>query len=95
MSPSEALAGAFKMLGGASGVARRRGLKTAWAAAKWLRVGLPAEHVLWLAEETGWKYTPHQFAPQLYPHPDDGLPVAHRAEGIGAHPTQSNARANA
>lgn len=79
MSPSDALRGAFKLLGGAPQVARLRGLKTAWGAAKWLREGLPAEHVLWLAEQTEWHFTPHQLAPQMYPHPDDGLPVNRRA----------------
>lgn len=70
---------AIAHLGGASAVARARGLKTAWGASKWARDGLPAEHVLWLAEQTEWLFSPHELAPDLYPHPDDGLPVDRRA----------------
>jgi hypothetical protein len=78
MSPSEALAGAIKLLGGATEVAKMRGLKTAWGVSKWEKDGLPAAHVLWLAEQTAWRFTPHQLAPDLYPHPDDGLPERFR-----------------
>jgi hypothetical protein len=73
------VAQAIACVGGPSAVAKARGLKTAWGASKWARDGLPAEHVLWLAEQTGWKYSPHQLAPDLYPHPDDGLPTERRA----------------
>lgn len=73
------IAGAIQILGGASAVAARRGLKTAWGVAKWVRDGLPAEHVLWLAEQTEWRYTPHELRPDIYPHPDDGMPVDRRA----------------
>jgi hypothetical protein len=65
---------AIGSLGGFSGVARLRGLKSGWAVSKWLREGIPADHVLWLSEQTGWRFTPHQLDPELYPHPDDGLP---------------------
>lgn len=73
------VAAAIAHLGGASAVAKARGLKTAWAAAKWIKNGLPAEHVLWIAEQTSWEFTPHQLAPDLYPHPEDGLPAERRA----------------
>ena len=74
MESESAVARAIAHLNGASAVARARGLKTSWAVSKWVRDGLPAEHVLWLAEQTGWRFTPHTLAPALYPHPDDGLP---------------------
>lgn len=71
--PVNSVARAIAMLGGPSEVARRRG-KTAWAVSKWRIYGIPAEHVLWLAAETGFRCTPHDLAPQFYPHCDDGLP---------------------
>jgi hypothetical protein len=64
---------AIKLLGGPSDVARRAGLKTAWGVSKW-REALPADRVLWLSEETGWRFSPHELAPERYPHADDGLP---------------------
>lgn len=70
---------AIAHLGGATAVAKARGLKTAWGVSKWTRDGLPAEHVLWLAEQTQWEFSPHDLAPELYPHPDDGLPAERRS----------------
>ncbi len=32
------------------------------------------ERVIDLAGRTGWKVTPHEIRPDLYPHPSDGLP---------------------
>jgi DNA-binding transcriptional regulator YdaS (Cro superfamily) len=32
------------------------------------------EFVIKVAEATEWKVTPHQLRPDLYPHPNDGLP---------------------
>ena len=69
---------AIKSLGGASSVARLRG-RPPWAISKWMRNGIPAEEVLWIAEQTEWEFTPHQLAPALYPHPSDGLPNDRRA----------------
>lgn len=28
-----------------------------------------------IGERTGWKVTPHELLPMVYPHPDDGLPA--------------------
>ncbi|MEO8411063.1 MAG: YdaS family helix-turn-helix protein [Propionivibrio sp.] len=70
---------AIASLGGVSAVAKARGLKTAYAVSKWVQGGVPAEHILWLAEQTDWKFSPHALAPHLYPHPDDGLPADRRA----------------
>ncbi|MFM0151418.1 Cro/CI family transcriptional regulator [Paraburkholderia sediminicola] len=70
---ADKVARAIDSLGGDSSVARLLNL-TAWAVSKWRR-RLPERRVLWLAERTAWKFTPHQLSPELYPHPDDGLPV--------------------
>lgn len=35
----------------------------------------PAERVLAVSEMTGWKVTPHQLRPDLYPNACDGLPL--------------------
>lgn len=80
---------AINLAGGAEQVAALRGLKSAWSVRKWLRDGIPLEHVLWLAEQTGWRVTPHQLAKDAYPYPEDGLPAlfrkaARRAAEAGA-----------
>ncbi|HSH98859.1 MAG: YdaS family helix-turn-helix protein [Methylophilaceae bacterium] len=36
--------------------------------------GIPEKKVIPVAKATGWKVTPHQLRPDIYPHPDDGLP---------------------
>jgi DNA-binding transcriptional regulator YdaS (Cro superfamily) len=46
----------------------------------WLTNGLPADHVIPIARDTSWQITPHQLRPDLYPHPDDGLPADRRAQ---------------
>ncbi len=65
--------------GGISVLATALGFKNPETVRVWLSRGLPDKHVLAVAEQTGWKYTPHQLAPDLYPHPDDGLPEDMRA----------------
>lgn len=42
------------------------------AASQWSEI--PAGHVLALCEATGWKVSPHQVRPDLYPNPSDALP---------------------
>ena len=75
---TEQTARAIESLGGASAVARLRGV-TPWAVSKWSRAGVPAEQARWLAEQTGWRFTPHQLRPDLYPNAADGLPPAEAA----------------
>jgi hypothetical protein len=70
---SSPVADAIDSLGGDTAVAKLAGLKTSWAVAKW-RVKLPAERTIWLAEQTGYKYTPHMLNPVMYPNATDGLP---------------------
>ncbi|QRX82226.1 YdaS family helix-turn-helix protein [Glaciimonas sp. PAMC28666] len=74
------IADAIDYLGGDTAVAKRAGLKTSWAVAKW-RKKLPAERTIWLAKETGFIYSPHVLNPTMYPNPKDGLP---RREGRNA-----------
>lgn len=64
---------AINHLGGPARVARELGV-TPWAVSKW-SVSLPPARVLWLAERTGYRFTPHQLAPDLYPNPTDALPL--------------------
>jgi DNA-binding transcriptional regulator YdaS (Cro superfamily) len=42
---------------------------------KYKKTVAPAERVIGIAEATGWTITPHEIAPNIYPHPHDGLPV--------------------
>lgn len=34
----------------------------------------PVNRVLQLCELSGWRVKPHEVAPDVYPHPDDGVP---------------------
>jgi len=36
------------------------------------RVG--TEYVITVSEATNWQVTPHELRPDIYPHPQDGLP---------------------
>lgn len=43
----------------------------------WLNVtvnGIPERHVIKACKSVDWQVTPHQLRPDIYPHPDDGLP---------------------
>lgn len=45
------------------------------AVAQWLAGGrIKAEQVLDVAAASGWRVTPHELRPDLYPHPEDGMP---------------------
>lgn len=46
----------------------------------WLRDGVPAKHVLALCGDVAFQVTPHELRPDIYPHPEDGLPVERRAK---------------
>lgn len=46
---------------------------------RWSRgVKVSAESVFLLAKATDWQVTPHELRPDLYPHPEDGLPASLR-----------------
>jgi DNA-binding transcriptional regulator YdaS (Cro superfamily) len=50
-----------------------RGAASQWAA-------VPAEHVLPVCELTGWKVSPHEVRPDLYPNPLDAMPAGNAGE---------------
>ncbi len=79
MSESTVIAEALKEAGGISAVAKALNMSEEGVRLWRARGAVPAGNVLWLAERTEWKYTPHRIAPELYPHPDDGLPPERRA----------------
>lgn len=71
----EALREASKAVGSMQALAEKLHI-TKGAVSQWEMA--PAERVLGIAEATGWAVTPHQLRPDLYPHPDDGLPPEQR-----------------
>lgn len=54
---------------------RRLGV-TQSAVAQWVAGQVGAERVLKVAAATDWRVTPHELRPDLYPHPEDGMPKA-------------------
>lgn len=64
----------IRAIGSYAEAARRLQLKTAWGVQKWRVDGVPHDRVIALASISDWAATPHQLRPDLYPHPDDGLP---------------------
>jgi DNA-binding transcriptional regulator YdaS (Cro superfamily) len=36
--------------------------------------GIPAIHVIKACQCVNWQVTPHELRPDIYPHPEDGLP---------------------
>jgi hypothetical protein len=65
-----------KKAGGPVGLARKLGLSRG-APSLWIKI--PPEHVISVCRETGWFFTPHQVRPDIYPHPDDGMPKEQEA----------------
>lgn len=60
---------------GASVVALRMGEKFPQTINNWLsRGGVPDGKVRIFSEAIEYRKTPHQLRPDLYPHPNDGLP---------------------
>ena len=45
-----------------------------WAWLNKTKKGIPGEYVIDVALQTNWQVTPHELRPDLYPHPEDGLP---------------------
>lgn len=77
MTPKEYLEKAVVMAGGQSQLASRLGGSTKPAHVwNWLNRDnrLPGEHVISVSRAVGWKITPHELRPDLYPHRLDGLP---------------------
>jgi DNA-binding transcriptional regulator YdaS (Cro superfamily) len=77
--PVSAFERAVSLAGGSyAAVARRFKLGTGFGVSKWRWKGVPAERVLELCRFTEFQVTPHQLRPDIYPHPDDGLPSERR-----------------
>jgi DNA-binding transcriptional regulator YdaS (Cro superfamily) len=56
---------------------------------QWKRT--PPERVIGVSRAVNFDVTPHELRPDIYPFPDDGLPLEHRgrgpaAQGIGVSP---------
>lgn len=64
----------IKAIGSYAETARQLRLKTAWGVQKWRVEGVPHDRVIPLAALCSWAVRPHDLRPDLYPHPDDGLP---------------------
>lgn len=52
------------------------------AVAKWASAGVPPERVIAVATAAGFRPRPHDLRPDLYPHPDDGLPDDMRGRAV-------------
>lgn len=65
---------AIARAGGVRGLAELVGVRYQ-AVQQWRQSGrVPAGRAIQVALLCGWEPTPHQLRPDLYPHPDDGLP---------------------
>ncbi|UMR98592.1 transcriptional regulator [Escherichia coli] len=59
-------------------IARNLGV-TPQAVNQWFsKITIPARFVLRVCEMVEWKVTPHGLRPDLYPHPEDGIPESLR-----------------
>ncbi|ECC1693754.1 Cro/Cl family transcriptional regulator [Salmonella enterica subsp. salamae] len=45
----------------------------------WMKNSVPANNVLDLCAALEWQITPHEVRPDLYPNPNDGLPIEPQA----------------
>ena len=72
MDQENAFERACKIIGSAAAVARTLGV-TKGAVSQWSAV--PADRVIPIAQATGWRVTPHELRPDLYPNVGDGVPV--------------------
>ena len=68
---------AIEIIGGQTALAESLGIKQAhiWSWLNRTKKGVPAEFVIDVAVQTNWQVTPHELRPDLYPHPEDGLPA--------------------
>ena len=67
---------AVDLIGGQVATARAVGVKQAhvWGWLNKTKDGAPPERVISISAATNWQVTPHELRPDLYPHPQDGLP---------------------
>lgn len=67
---------AVKAVGSMSEVSRRFGFGSVQSVANWISKNrVPPERVIQLCEWGGWKVTPHQLRPDIYPNAKDGMPL--------------------
>lgn len=67
--------------GGQSALAAALGMKPQ-AVQQWQKV--PPKWVISVARATDFAVTPHELRPDIYPHPDDGLPPERRTREAAA-----------
>ena len=67
---------AVDLVGGQTALAIICGVKQAhvWQWLNTTKDGVSAERVIDVAKATDWQVTPHELRPDIYPHPQDGLP---------------------
>lgn len=68
---------AIELLGGQVATSKIVGTSQT-AVWKWLNTakdGVSADYAIAVSQATDWQVTPHELRPDLYPHPDDGLPA--------------------
>jgi DNA-binding transcriptional regulator YdaS (Cro superfamily) len=80
--PSSPLERVLTIVGNQSRLATALGVRPQ-AVQQWLQKGVPPERTLATAAVVDFKVTPHELRPDLYPHPDDGLPESLRMGGPG------------
>ena len=78
----DAIVKVVKILRTKSAIAFALGI-TPQAISKW-KGGVPSDQVLKIAQACAWQVTPHELRPDLYPHPEDGLPAERRGNSVEA-----------
>lgn len=77
----EPLKKAIKICTSNKALAEKLGEKNVNTISMWLqRENLPDGRVIDVAKATDYQVTPHELRPDLYPHPDDGLPPELRCQ---------------
>lgn len=71
MAKTNALRKTIRKLGSVTALGHACGV-TSQAVSQWEVA--PSQHVIVIAAATGFEVTPHELRPDLYPHPEDGLP---------------------
>lgn len=81
MTPKEALAEVLRICNDNQTELASRIGKSQSIVGKWVARDERVSHgfVIAVSEAVRWQVTPHELRPDLYPHPDDGLPEALRS----------------
>lgn len=71
---------AIRVVGAPSVVSRLFGFRSPQSVFNWIKSDrVPAERVIQLCQLGGWKVSPHQLRPDLYPNILDGLPDSNKS----------------